>query len=452
MPFQGLGFAQVVSKPNPNSQNQLRDITLWVDSATGSDTNPGTQTLPLQTLSRALEIRRFWGRGYANFIIKLIGVGPYTLGSGKSGFGTYSSGTLVIQGDSAAETVHLTGSFTGPAVSGVYPTTAGLGADTQRGRFLRITSGANSGRELQICENTDTSVTFATNNNVSAVANGVTFSIISPGTTISSAQITFWDGEETRCVFHRILFTSSLTVRNSKVAFATCRHSSSIASFINSVVGFGSSLTTQLGTSLSAAFFESGITLAGNSFSITSSQVSGRLVTATSNANTVDFGGLLTIAGGRFTTSLIATNGGQIFFAGAGGTQTSFFVWDAGVQAQDYGLIRLGNSGNPFGLQKFQVTSTNTACVRALRSGVVLERLSATNSPSGGATHATSYGHDASNGGRIYIYSGTPALTGGAGDLHITGTTVANATLNLADTAVGAAASLFGDVLARVGT
>jgi hypothetical protein len=100
------------------------------------------------------------------------------------------TGYFIILGDPASDIVAISGTFTGDVntTTMVVNTSAGLGADTHKGKFLYITSGACSGVRSLILVNTDTSITVPLidwRTTLGAIANGDTFSIKTPGTVIN---------------------------------------------------------------------------------------------------------------------------------------------------------------------------------------------------------------------------------------------------------------------------
>lgn len=165
------------------------DVEYWVDSATGSDSNAGTQLAPWLTLQRALDEVHKYGELHAQFLAHLVGVGPYTTPQ-ISDLYVGQDGRFELRGDDAARVTLATGTFTGPFDSAtcVAPTSAGLGADTYGGRFLRVTSGTLNGAEFSIVEHTDASITIGVYRavaDIGNVVNGDTFEIFTPGTQIA---------------------------------------------------------------------------------------------------------------------------------------------------------------------------------------------------------------------------------------------------------------------------
>lgn len=171
----------------PPVPSVLPTIDLYV-SSTGNDLNPGTQALPLATLDAVdakiplylaakyrvhlrnqtyqLPARNYWLRGRSGLI-----------GSNIDIFADEAWDPTVYTVQVAAASL----AGTGAAVV----VTAALGVNAQRGRTIRMTSGAAAGQYRRI--NSNTAANILLNHPFSpAPAPGDTFQIITPNTTINA--------------------------------------------------------------------------------------------------------------------------------------------------------------------------------------------------------------------------------------------------------------------------
>jgi hypothetical protein len=444
----------------------LGTLTIYVDSVAGNDANPGTQALPFRTLPRAITFRKAYSTLYGNILCKLIGVGPYAMpnDAGMLLGGAALGGIFAIQGDPAAEVVHATGTFTGDFAGAVLPTSAGLGVDTQVGRFIRITSGNCAGVVVPVCTNTDTSVTpvskrFRTQ--LGAVANGNTFSIISPGTVINPASMSDWGGGgalSTLNVFHGINFTATVAPTRSVVGFVNCLFSNgstgmtpNFGSLVN-LTPQSSLLAAVLGLTAGQMSSGGGIFTGSQTLNLTNrSSLFGNLVMTTGNGLVVTNQSYAELTGARLRqTSNTATRGGIIFLSGQA-TGEAIYRIDCQTFVNDDGEFYVGNAGTAYTLLQWALTSGN--CFTVSRGGLLTFRNTGGVLATGGTTAAASCAIDCSLGGRCY-FQGPPTLTGGTLNLDLkttaTAVAVANSVLAAAPSSVDALGSPYGDVLCRV--
>jgi hypothetical protein len=171
-----------------------------VDSATGSDnTGDGSSARPWQTLAKAWADRKVYDELRAIYTIQLHGVGPYTM---PIMMGSYAGdgGFFVLLGDPSVDVTAISGTFTGDVntTTFIVPTSAGLGVDTHKGKFLYITSGACAGVRSTVLATTDTSITVPLTDwrtTLGAIVAGDTFSIKTPGTVINVPTISTASGQ-----------------------------------------------------------------------------------------------------------------------------------------------------------------------------------------------------------------------------------------------------------------
>jgi len=449
------------------------DITVYVNSSTGSDTNTGTSAAPFQTLSRAWDERNRYGILRAKFIVQLVGAGPYTVPlMGASVCGT--GGAFILRGDTASEVVSYSGTFTGniTASTGVVGTSAGLGTDTHRGKFVRITSGALIGAIFQIGTHTDTTINVLdwTAWASLSTANGDTFSVFLPGTSISFSPA--GSGQPTPCptdwvggaasvtlqsnppqhIFFDLAFTLTATFINAAVTLIACKSAGSIR-VLNSRVLCGY-MSNGFALGIGANTLSNLITGAGLSCS--------------------NSGGVGYIIDGGSTIAGVLYVGTQTITLGS--TSSTDYAALRALRAEgqcnvNSGMLELSNG--TFGMYRFQrqisvvrggrarlssstapctFVLTTGSCLRASYGGqIYVEGTGIT----GGTTSASGFGGDATDGGAIYWKNQLPTLTGGTAgaDLKVTAVAaVANATLAANGNALSTttAGSQTGDVIARV--
>lgn len=442
-------------------------FTVYVDSVAGLDTNPGTQTAPFQTLDRALQYRRQFSVLFIPFAIQLVGVGPYVYNFATiQGLNTSPTAPVMILGDLSVATVHASGTFTGDmTAAAVVGTSAGLGADTQRGRHLLITSGNCAGACVPVCENTDVSVTVVNRrfrSLLGAIAANDTFQIITPGTVITSVTLNSlgggWPtsgGGVPTIIFHRCTLSGSMTVSNSQAAFASCTVTGSLTATGRALL-LGGAVSSTLGNAagLSTNQLASCGLIAQSTVTFDQrANVTGTFAFSSANTITITNGARVELNGARIrATSVSVIRDAILFFAGTFSTADGAFRTDCPIFGYEGGSIFVGNSGNPYALLLWALTAGD--CFRITRGGKLYERLTASVLPTGGTTDLAGFAIDVSGGGQAFITGGTPALTGGTAGADLATTAnpagVANATLGADGTAVDAAGSPFGDVLCRV--
>jgi hypothetical protein len=441
----------------------LAALVLYVDSATGSDSNPGTQTLPFATLARAWRERQQYSELRASLRVQLIGAGPYDLP--PMGFSACSGlGSFIIAGDSAAETVLATGTATGDFALNVLPTSA-LVANVGRDDFLRITSGNCNGAVFQINENGVASVTVAnvrarTTNG--AVANGDTFQIVRPGTVIRVTTATLatsvnpnsianWQGAATgtsvqvaRHWFYNVRFTttdaSQLRTFGAQIGFTMVRcengvllsNSQVTCGFMPRSADFGI-VSAKLDLLLGA-----GLSVTAGLFFFQSCVLVGVFSYAGSSASILDTA--VTWGGGRGGVAITYLTRSVMNTIGAG----QDILLSATLNVSAGGMVRPGTTGT------FRFAVTVGSCVRVQLDGFVAF---GSPSPTGGTTDAAGFAVDVRSGGKCLFQNVQPNFTGGTAgnDLRTTNVTAANAALAANGTPIGNAAdALLGEVLARV--
>jgi hypothetical protein len=423
------------------------DVTVYCNSSTGNDSNSGAIGAPFQTLGRAWAERQKYGILLAKFRINLLGVGSYTMVEMAASIcGT--NGYFIIAGDPTAETILYTGNFTGNlnGTTLVVNTSAGLGVDTKKGQFIRVTSGGMIGAICQILTHTDSSITVVTRYPwlLGGTANGDTFQIFTPGTQIftrtisgqplasavdwiggSASEVNFFNPP--RHIFFDVQFTGTgIHFIHSAASMIACfltstgTHKIQYSSVLaggwqdGAALGIGADTLTYLlqgagifasGVSLS---IEDGGTLCGYMYSDTPVSV------ATQSAFA-----LLNLFGGRLENTLSVSNFSVLIM------DQTFGCWLISRQISIIrGAIARLSSNNPI---KFAITVAGS-CIRCSYGGqAYLEGTNIT----GGTTVASGLGCDASDGGIITWKNQTPTLTGGTAgvDLKVNTGTAANATL-----------------------
>lgn len=133
-------------------------LQVYVNATTGIDTNPGTSSAPLRTLQAALDlVSQVQWRGAATIFLQ---AGTYPLAGLLNVPGSISGEPILLQGAMAdsglgTRTATVGGTVGSGAVFGtIVDQAGGLTVDAWRGYVLRITSGAESGREFLIDSNT----------------------------------------------------------------------------------------------------------------------------------------------------------------------------------------------------------------------------------------------------------------------------------------------------------
>ena len=451
----GLLSAAGYTKLDQLTPPLLVDTIIYVNSVAGNDTTgTGLIGAPFQTLSRAWVERQKYGELRARLTIQLLGAGPYSVSAPLSASACGGGGFLIIAGDTAAETSHATGTFTGDfgGSNTTIGTSAGLGSDTHKNRWVRITSGACVGAEFPILENTDTSITAASKRFrtlMSAVANGDSFKIFTPGTVIAGLTFESWIGGtnpisfDTRHIFHRINFSASVAPNYSQVIFASCKMTvlNSIGSYIGSAI---INAITVFGTAANANLYRSAGLIATATIGLFNQSYAYGIF-STDGALNVGSASAIEHIGGRIGASTVSANGG--YFLSSTGSLAVANRYD-GSFTVEYNGQAFFSSGPA--LIKFVVTSGS--CLIAQRGGRIHYQV-ASPPATGGTSDVNGYGAEV-RGGVILFANVNPALTGGTSgkDLKTTNNNgVANSTITAAgNTAAVAADALLGEALARV--
>jgi len=441
--FSGLRVGQAAGALAP----LVADRTVYCNSSTGNDTTgDGSTGAPWQTLARAWADRLTYGELRAKYIVQLIGVGPYTMPVMASSVAS-EGGYFITLGDPASDVVNATGTFSGNFSTSTFlaSTSAGLGADTHKGRFLYITSGNCSGVRSLILANTDTSITVPLLNwrtTLGAVANGDTFSIKTPGTVInvptpSNGQEVpgfvnctgagYPSGSSTgRPPRHWIVgcsFTgATLRHKLSWVIMMGCSLSQQLQSIGGEIwlggvlnafpMGVGADTRTDLltgyGCSTGSTFIVGGRAWAA---------IYGLYSTGSVIIGLASLGDYALFNGARLNGAL-SINGGR-----AEGNGSALHLINSTITVQRNGQLILNG-----GTWTFAVTSGS--CLLASQGGLIVHDFATL---SGGTSDAAGYGSQALSGGRIMFIGLTPTLTGGtaSSDIKAENTAaVANSALN----------------------
>ena len=443
------------------AQPLVADRTVYVHSATGSDANDGSQAAPFKTLMRALAERSKYGTLRAKFQIQLLGVGPYTLDTSTTRVANSAcdgKGLFMLDGDIAAETTHYTGTFSGDFLTGTCAinTSAGLGADTYKGRFVRVTSGLCAGAEFPILEHTDTQIIAVSKRfrTIGAIAAGDTFKVFTPGTVVngvSAIRINEWWGgdpntaDSIKHVFRWLLFSTFVGFSRSQVVLLSCRLQVPLVISHNSQISSATFDSLQLGASHTNLYRSAGSTVIGNISMTYGGMLQGAWCHETGSIG-LSNQAQLELLGGRI--GAVSVSNGAMFRIGTAGTQELAVRCDNTITIDALGDVVFAASNT---LTKFVVTAGS--CVRVRRLGRLIWQSVGGPEVSGGTTDPAGFGIDVSGGGQALLVV-APTLTGGTAskDLKTTGNGgVANSTLSAAGTAAGVAAdALLGEVLARV--
>lgn len=420
--------------------------TVYVDSVNGSDTNNGSQAAPFKTFARAVTDRLRYVVRDCLYTIQLVGDGPYLTGD-IVGWQHQGSGKTAVRGD-PSPIVHASGTATGDTVGTVLPTSPGLGVDTHRGRFLRMTSGACAGVVAVIAENADASVTVCNNQSRNVISggtilNGDTFDIVSPRTTLSPAAGTLYSIQSSTVQYSPPLYFENLIMTGSQ--YITNVHYLFVRATSNVLPAAGT-LWTQvsdaafLGFAQKAAY--AGVGISAQTISV---DVSSRLhgtVHVTGNLSLFESATYVSY-GCRVEGTTMVGPGAYMGLAQNGVRCTARFDKTVSV----YGRVECSTSIFTQPVAKFAVTSGD--CFRVLYGGSVMLRFAF----SGGTTDPIGSAVNVSSGGRFFT-SVAPTATGGTAgkDLRTTGNGgVANSVLSAAGTSAAVAADAgFGEVLARV--
>lgn len=409
--------------------------TVHCNSSTGSDTTgDGSSSRPWQTIAKAWADRLTYGELRAVYTAQLHGAGPYTMpvmGPSACNIG----GAFVVLGDTASEIVSVSGTFTGDINTStkVVGTSAGLGTpDTQKNLWLKITSGACVGVRCMVVSNTDTTITVNLTDwrstIAAAIANGDTFSIVSPGTEIAvpaavsgqalpgaegwSGGLGYPNGAVTadsplQHIFFNLLFTGANTLRfkNAAVCLVGCKFTTSNLQFYRCQVALGvlananalgiganakTDLLTGCGIACTANFLAAGVSLvnatgcfSGGSLTVGSASLGDEFVWSGGRLDApvaIQAGKMETLSGGItiVTKTITSALNGQLLLNG--GTWTFAVTSGSCLLAKDFGSI--------------------------IHTGSTI---------SGGTTDAAGYGLQAISAGKILIVNKAPTLTGTAG-------------------------------------
>jgi len=425
----------------------LNDITYYVDSSAGNDVNSGDALSPWQTLARAWQERLKFSNLFAKMIVQLVGAGPYPMTlMGASICGT--GGFFIIKGDQGAESVSYTGTFTGPVDTPTFVvnTSSGMGLDTYKGQFVRVTSGAAYGAIFQIVTHTDATMTVNRYTGISglqALVNGDTFKIFLPGTQVNCS--TAGSGQPTPCPTDWVGGIASLNqpANYPQHIFFDVKFINSKLQMINCVAGLIACWST-VGTLFSNSRVWMGGMLDCYALEVGADSAT-NLLQGAGYYHTGSFG--MTIADGTtlvgclymdnhgFVLGFQSANDVFLFYGGRidgtmsigsngyleHGDTSAYTYWGRQVSITR-GKFRL--SGGP---AKFALSSGS--CIRASYGGEA--HCEAGANISGGTTSVSAYGCDAADGGRIYWKNHAPTLTGGTSgsDIHVNGTAAANSTL-----------------------
>ena len=442
------------------------NVTVYVDSATGSDSNDGLATTSaFRTLARAWLERQLYGELRATFRVQLIGAGPYDMPAmGFSACG--ADGSFVLCGDTAAETIVATGTATGDFAGNVLPTSATGGTNNLRDEFLRVLSGNCAQCVFQINENAANSITVAqvrgrTQNGV--IVNGDTWQVVRPGTQLRIVNsslvaaatpniISGWNGQSvgtsTPTAKHwlynlRLTTTDASQIKTlgAAVGFVMVRAEAGIFC-LNSTLVLGTVVrSTDFGIASANLnlLFGAGLVVSGGLFFLQSCFVVGVFTYAGSSASLAD--AVIIWGGGRGGVALSLQLRSQINTIGAGqDILLNATITVSGANS----AVRMGATGT------IRIAVTVGNCFRAIYGGVI--QFGAP-SPTGGTTDAAGFAFDVRGGGQVFFQNVLPAITGGTAgaDLRTTNVTAANAVLAANGTPVGNAADvLLGEVIARV--
>ena len=201
--------------------------------AGGNDTNDGSLGAPWATIARVMqeidnrEIQ-------ADVVVHLLDVGPHVMP--RLAVRAVANGMLQFRGDPSAKTVGATGTFVGNSFDADYAiaTSGGLGVDTYKGWFLRLTDGPGVGIELQIASHTEASITVLSDPVGLAGLSGTGFEIFAPTAELSfdaepyltdcgGGSVSLWDDDVVPgVVFRNVLITcdSWLRIQNSCLGFS----------------------------------------------------------------------------------------------------------------------------------------------------------------------------------------------------------------------------------------
>lgn len=142
-----------------------QQLNLWVDAATGSDSNSGAANFPLRTISAAVYKIPFWVRHPVTVHVHR---GTYAERLDLQ-FMMVAEGSVTFIGEDwsphsprqGIRSGKFDSSFGAPSIPNTATCSAGgWGVDELKGTFVRITSGADTGTYLPVASNTQTSLDF----------------------------------------------------------------------------------------------------------------------------------------------------------------------------------------------------------------------------------------------------------------------------------------------------
>lgn len=438
--------------------------TVHIDSAAGSDTTgDGSAAHPWQTIAKGWADRLTYGELRAIYIMQLHGAGPYTMPiAGASVCG--DNGFFLVLGDPAVDVTQATGTFTGDlnTTTFIVGTSAGLGSDTQAGRWLYVTSGLCSGARVLIAANTDTSVTVSYRQfraTLGAIANGDTFTIKEPGTVLNFPAAV--SGLFTPGTYDWVGGDAQGSAIVARHCFANLSFTGSIARFVRSCVGF-CGVKSAAAVQINRSYVQFGVYQNGFIFGVGANSKTDVL-----SAWGCAFTAGVTVTGG--STVVAVAYASSSFFIGsasqsdvvvlAGGRFAAFTLsegaWCEVLSSTSYvyvtGTVAVGKGCNlnlNTATWKFAVTSGS--CL-LLKAGAQAYQSFA--SVSGGTTDVAGFGVSVLGGGKFWFVNTSPTLTGGTAlaDLRTTNAVAPNSVLASNGTAAGTAAdAALGEVLARV--
>ena len=168
--------------------------TLWIDVVNGSDSNTGTQTSPLKTITAA--VASLPPTLSANVTLNLK---PGTYREEPTlDFKFTKNARFTLQGTDWMTTTPATGPSTGTIASStgsplvLSVTGATWTVNDLKKSFVFLTSGSKSGEAFPICSNTSNTIEIAGCENQSAWFNSSTFKIGKPAATLIGVQARAW--------------------------------------------------------------------------------------------------------------------------------------------------------------------------------------------------------------------------------------------------------------------
>lgn len=436
---------------NPGLAPLIAARTVHIDSASGSDTTgDGSSAHPWQTMAKGWTDRLTYGELRAVYTVQLHGVGPYTLPVMMSSV-CGAGGFFVILGDPASDVTAVSGTFTGDinTTTMVVNTSAGMGSDTQKGKFVYITSGNCSGVRSLILVNTDTSITVPLTDwrtTLGAITNGDTFSIKTPGTVINVPTVTTASGQPTSFFAelaggggypngpgvgdspqrHWVVgcsFTgAALRGKRSSMIFAGCVFTQQLQNYGGEFLfggisnGFAAGVGTDTKTDMLTGYgctTNTNMVFAKNSWN----EIWGLYTSAgTILVGSGSIGDYVTLNGCRLDGAMLI-NGGRVE-----GFGTCLNLFNKTISLQQMGQLVLNAGTWTFAVTAGQCIFAKTNSMAIIAGATV----------SGSTTDAASWAMNAVSGSKIIIVNKAPTLTGVAGaDMKAESTAaIANAILS----------------------